>query len=206
LRIFSIFNAILMNFLEINKLISAILIALIIVFGAGLVSKLFYRPKYEPFVRGFEVEVTGVEGVASSKKEVNMMELIFSALSAPTGAEAGAKIAKQCVQCHSFGKAEGNKIGPNLWGIVGKKQASKEGFEYSKAFQTLNGVWDYENLSKFINNPAKYAKGTKMSYAGVKKAEDLANVIAYLRENSDSKYPMPKVEKKVEEKKADIKK
>lgn len=182
-----------MNFLQLNKIIAYVLIAVIIALVSGVIAKFSYRPLYEPFVRGYIVEITG--GVsASGKKEVNILELIASASAAD-----GEKVAKQCLQCHVFEKGGANKIGPSLWGIVGKKQASKPDFAYSNAFKTLNGTWDYENLAKFINAPSRYIKGTKMSFAGLKKPQDLANVIAYLRENSDSKYPLPKIEaKKVE--------
>ena len=99
----------------------------------------------------------------------------------PAGdAEKGAKVFKKCVSCHSFDIGGGNKIGPALWGIVDRDIAMATGFNYSSALSGKDGVWDYDALNGFLENPKKYAKGTNMAFAGLRKAKDRANIIAYL--------------------------
>ena len=100
---------------------------------------------------------------------------------AAANAEAGAKVIKKCVSCHSFDQNGSNKIGPNLWKIVGATKGVKADFAYSKAMVGLGGVWDEENLYHFLNKPGKYVPGTKMAFAGLSKPEDIASVIAYLK-------------------------
>jgi cytochrome c len=103
----------------------------------------------------------------------------------------GAKIAAKCKACHDFTKGGPNKVGPNLWGIVGAKHAHADGFNYSDAIKGLSGDWTYENLDKFLTKPKDYAPGTKMAFPGLPKPEDRAAVLAYLRTLSDSPLPLP---------------
>jgi cytochrome c len=94
----------------------------------------------------------------------------------------GQKIAKACVACHSFGKGEPNKVGPNLFGIVGAKHAHADGFAYSAVMKEMHDKdWTEDELNHFLYNPKGYAKGTKMAFAGIKKDADRAAVIAYLK-------------------------
>ena len=104
---------------------------------------------------------------------------------------AGQKIAAKCRACHDFTKGGPNKIGPNLWDIVGAKQAHLDNFSYSDAVKKLGKEWTYEELDKFLTLPKDYAPGTKMAFAGLKKPEERAAVIAYLRTLSDSPKPLP---------------
>jgi cytochrome c len=104
---------------------------------------------------------------------------------------AGKQVAKKCTACHSFDKGGPNKVGPNLWDIVGAKQAHAPDFSYTDAIKNLGGQWTYEELDKYLTSPKTYAPGTKMSFAGVKKAEDRAALIAYLRTLSDTPKPLP---------------
>jgi cytochrome c len=112
-------------------------------------------------------------------------------LLAKASAENGQTIAKKCTSCHTFEKGGANKIGPNLWNIVGAKMAHAEGFSYSGGMQGMGKDWDYESLSLFIYSPKNFVKGTKMTFAGLKKDQDRADVIAYLRSLSDSPKPLP---------------
>jgi cytochrome c len=105
--------------------------------------------------------------------------------------EAGAKVSKKCAACHSFDKDGKNKVGPNLWDIVGKAIAGGEGYKYSGALAELGGEWTYDSLDAFLTKPKDFAAGTKMSFAGLKKAEDRANLIAFLRSRSDDPKPLP---------------
>lgn len=115
----------------------------------------------------------------------------FAALLAGADAEAGAKLSKKCSSCHSFDKGGKNKVGPNLWDIVGKAVASGEGFKYSGALSDLGGEWTYDSLNAFLTRPKDFAPGTKMSFAGLKSADDRANLIAFLRSRSDDPKPLP---------------
>ncbi len=113
------------------------------------------------------------------------------AMLANADAEKGKKTARKCAACHSFDKGGSNKVGPALWNIVGGKQAGVAGFSYSAALKGLGGTWDYAALDAFLEKPKDYAKGTKMSFAGISKAKDRADLLGYLRTLSDNPKPLP---------------
>ena len=104
---------------------------------------------------------------------------------------AGEKLSKKCVACHSFNAEGKNKVGPNLWNIINKPKASKDGYSYSKALEQFGGDWDYKSLNAFLLKPKNYIEGTKMNFAGLKKTNDRANIIAWLRSLSDNPQPLP---------------
>ncbi len=93
----------------------------------------------------------------------------------------GAKIYKRCRACHTLDEGGRNKVGPNLWGFYGEKTAAKDGFAYSKAMRAADITWDEETLDAYLERPAKYMPGTKMSFIGLKKKEDRDAVQAYLK-------------------------
>lgn len=104
----------------------------------------------------------------------------------------GEALTKPCKVCHSFTKGGAAKIGPNLYGVVGGPRAHMEGFAYSASMKAMNNQrWDYEDLSKFLTAPSAFVPKTKMAFAGLKKIEQRANVIAYLRSLSDNPVPLP---------------
>lgn len=106
--------------------------------------------------------------------------------------EAGKAIfQKQCFTCHTVDKGGPNKVGPNLWAIVGRKKASHEGFSYSSALQAKGGDWTYEDINHLIFKPQGYVRGTKMAFVGLPKEQERADVIAYLRSMADSPQPLP---------------
>lgn len=98
---------------------------------------------------------------------------------------------KQCLTCHTADKGGANKVGPNLWGIVGRKKAAHEGFSYSSAMQAKGGEWTYEDINHLIFKPTAYVKGTKMAFAGLPKPQERADVVAYLRTLADTPAPLP---------------
>lgn len=181
-----------MNSFEVNKIAGALLgsvLALMIVseIGNALVSpEELEKPVY--VVEGVEAE--GAEGgaaVAEAAPEDPPVETLLAAASA----EAGKKQFAKCASCHSVDKGGPAKVGPNLWGIVGAKHGHMEGFAYSDAIKGISEPWDYEALYEFLRNPKDYAPGTKMGFAGIKKPEQRADLIAYLREQADNPAPLP---------------
>lgn len=112
----------------------------------------------------------------------------LGALIAQASAEQGQKAARKCTPCHSFDDGGANRVGPNLHGVVGADIASKE-YRYSDALTGKDGEWSYQKLDEFLTNPAGWAPGTKMTFAGIKKAEERAAVIAYLRSISPEAPP-----------------
>lgn len=152
-------------------------------FAAGLmvalistiIASLLYTPK-TMVKRGFEVAVS-TDGKPVEKVEEKPVDL--ASLMASADYDRGAKIAKKCASCHSFGKGEAAKVGPNLYAVVGRKKASTA-FNYSDAMRAKGGVWDRESISNFITKPKDFVPGTKMAFAGLKKPQDRADVILFL--------------------------
>lgn len=170
-----------MSGIELNKIAASILLASLIAMLVGVASNILYKPKLDVASRGYQIE--GVEDVADeTTKEETPIDI--QALMASANAEEGAKVVKKCVSCHSFEQGGGNKIGPNLWKIVDKPIAKESGFVYSRAMAGLEGNWDQETLYHFLNKPSKFLPGTKMTFVGLSKPEDIANVIAYMKEKA----------------------
>ncbi|MFY0638643.1 c-type cytochrome [Maricaulis maris] len=104
---------------------------------------------------------------------------------------AGERAARRCAACHTFDQGGANGVGPNLWGVVGTDIASRDGFSYSAALQSLDGAWTYEALDAFIENPSSYASGTAMSYRGLGNDDTRLELIAYMRSLADNPMPLP---------------
>lgn len=170
-----------MDGFERNKVISAVLVALLIGMVATKISDIFVTPHMleKPAfpIQGMEASASSVGSTDATPEEVPPIEPLL----AKASVEEGRKIAKKCLQCHTFEKGGKDMIGPNLFGIIGAKVAHRPGFPYSKGMQTHGGKWDVESINKFIHNPREVIKGTKMSFAGLRKPQDRADVIAYLK-------------------------
>jgi len=174
---------------EINKIVMALLLALLISVGASKIANYLVEPE-KLAKNAYEIEGVEESGSPASASGPDVAEPITPLL-VKASIENGQKVAQKCLQCHTFEKGGQNKIGPNLWGVVGAKHGHVDGFSYSSAMAQTPGMWDYESLNHFLYKPRDYLKGTKMSFVGLKKAQDRADLIAYLRTLSDAPLPLP---------------
>lgn len=177
-----------MNAYRFNQIAMAVLGALLLFFGARTIINIAFeeheeKPGYD--VPGTEPGKPGGEKPAGDD---------LPALLAKADAKHGEEVAKKCGLCHNFEKGGPNMIGPNLYGVLGRKIASHEGYEYSDALKAKQGNWDYESINKMITNPGEYVSGTKMAiFPGLPDAKDRADVLAFLRTKNDNPPPLPEV-------------
>ena len=167
-----------MSGFELNKIAASVLLASLIAMLVGFIANILYKPNFKVANRGYSVEVTETVGTSATVEEVkfDIAELMKTA-----NAEAGKEIVKKCISCHSFDKGGANKVGPHLWNVDGRDKASVEGYSYSAALKAIGGKWDDESLFHFLHKPSKFVPGTKMSFIGLSKGQDLANVVLYLK-------------------------
>ena len=177
-----------MDSFEINKIITAILLVVLVIFGVGKISDIIFEAK-KPDIDGYkvEVEVGGTTAAqASSDSQVDIVALL-----AIGDIEHGRKIFKKCAACHSINQDGGNKIGPKLWSVMFRPVGSITDYKYSKALSGYKKDWSWEEMNGFLIKPSAWIKGNKMGFAGLKKDEDRASVILYLNENSNNPLPLP---------------
>ncbi len=176
-----------MGGMEFNKIFAAILVAGIIAMFGGFAAKLLVHP-HKIAENAYNIEVVEVAGPGGAKP----MAQPILAMIATADAAKGEKIAKACAACHTFNKGGPAGVGPNLWGVVGGQKDHMPGFAYSGALLEVGGpTWTYAELNKFLWKPKGYAKDTKMSYAGLKKPEDRAALLAWMRTQSGSPAALP---------------
>jgi len=179
-----------MDSFELNKIIAAVLMVALLVIGIGKISNIiFYVEK--PKTPGYAVEVEKVASISGTEVEVADEKVDIAALMAMGDVTSGEKIFKKCAACHSIVKDGKNKIGPALYNVVGRQVGGVSDYKYSKALAGYEKSWTFEELNGFLLKPAKWIKGTKMAYAGLRKEEDRASIIKYLNQNSDSPQPLP---------------
>jgi cytochrome c len=174
-----------------NKIIVSIVFAVILIVGINKIAdSIFYVEKPEKSA----YQVTNVTTVASTTTSEAVLENSGSenimALFASTSAAEGEKIFKKCAACHSIAKGGKNKIGPVLWGVLGRKSGSISDYKYSKAMVAHEKLWSFEEMYGFLIKPKEWIKGTKMSFAGLKNAKDRASVILYMNQNTDNPLPL----------------
>ena len=171
---------------EINKLVAAILVTVLIVFGIGEISDIIFKVN-KTGVIAYKVE----EPVRSSDEAKAESSVEISSLLSLGDVTHGEKVFKKCAACHSINKDGKNKIGPKLYNVVGKATGATSDYKYSKALISYSKTWTFEELNGFLIKPAKWIKGNKMGFAGLKNDKDRASVILYLNQNSDNPQPLP---------------
>lgn len=179
-----------MKNLETNKIAAAILIAGLIALASGKIADFLYHPVETSVTRGFKVEVAeeSTPGVATKVDE----KIDVAALMAAANADNGAAIFKKCGACHSADKGAAHKVGPNLYGTLGSPKAHHADYAYSAAMKGKGGTWGYNELFEFLKKPGAYVAGTKMTFAGIGKPTEIADIVAYLRKQSDAPPALPK--------------
>ena len=173
-----------------NKIIVSIILAVILILAINKIADIiFYVEK--PEKSAYQVAnvststTTETTSASSSTKPGEIMALLASASVAD-----GEKIFKKCVACHSITKGGRNKIGPALWGVLGRKAGSVSDYKYSKAMAAHGKLWSFEEMNGFLIKPKDWIKGTKMSFVGLKSEKDRAAVILYMNEKTDSPLPL----------------
>jgi cytochrome c len=182
-----------MDSFEFNKLIGGLLGTVFVVLSIAIISDAIFAAPL-PEKPGFIIEAPEAPEGGGAASDAPAAKPIAELL-ATAKPEAGAAIFKKCMACHSGEKGGPNKVGPDLWDIVDRPVAEHEGFAYSAGMKEFsNGgkeVWSYDNLNHFLTSPKAFVKGTAMGFAGLKKDEERADVIAYLRTLSDNPKPLP---------------
>ena len=179
-----------MDSFELNKIIAAVLMVALLVIGIGKLSNIIFHVE-KPKTPGYAVEVQQAKTVSSSAETAVVEKIDIAALMAMGDIAAGEKVFKKCAACHSIIKGGKNNIGPALWNVVGRKTGAVTDYKYSKALASFDKEWTFEELNGYLIKPAKWIKGTKMAFAGLRKEKDRASVIKYLNQNSDSPVPLP---------------
>ncbi len=179
-----------MNTFELNKYAGAILSGLLAMTVIGFIGNAIVSPHHLE-EDAFPVQVAEQPAQQTEQAAAPAQVEPIAPLLASADVQAGQAVAKQCAACHTFDKGGPNRVGPNLWGVVGGDKAHAQGFNYSQAMQSAEGAWTYDDLNKFLANPKAAVPGTRMAYAGVKKTQDRANLVAWLRTQSDNPPPLP---------------
>ena len=181
-----------MSGLEVNKILAAIIMAVLIVFFISNIGDFLINPNKDSNTKtAYDIESSEPKTTEENKEVSEIKIESILTLLASASLEKGEKTYKKCGSCHSYTKDGKNKVGPNLWNIVNRPKANVDGFAYSSALAEFGGSWSYEELSKFLYKPKDYIKGTKMNFSGLKNTEDRADLILFLRNQSDNLVPLP---------------
>jgi len=179
-----------MDSFELNKILLAILSTALVVLAVNIAAGAIFAPE-KPAKPGYNIVVpkpaTGTQPQAPVEKEPPIAQLLASA-----DPKRGEDAANVCLACHTFNKGGENKLGPNLWGIVGRARAAMPGFDYSGGMKGMAGTWTIDDLNQFLAKPQAFVTGTKMTFAGLARSGARADVLAYLNSLSDNPAPLPK--------------
>ena len=181
-----------MDSFELNKIIGAILLTALIIIGIGKFTDVLFhveKPEQSAYkVEGLEV-ATSSGSVETSEKVIEVVDI--KALLAMGDLAHGEKVFKKCSACHMIAADGKNKIGPNLWGVIGRTAGAVDNYNYSKAMKAYAKVWSFEEMNSYLIKPQAYIKGTKMAFAGLRKEKDRASVILYMNSKSASPKALP---------------
>ena len=176
-----------MDSFEINKIVAAVLVVFLVVFGIGKISDIIFHVE-KPNTSAYKVEVSTLSATQASNTG---QDVDISALLAMGDVDRGQNVFKKCSACHSVKKGGKNKIGPALYSVLGRDVATLADYKYSKALMAFGKTWTFEEMNSFLTKPQAYIKGTKMAFAGLKKEKDRASVILFMNQNSDNPLPLP---------------
>jgi cytochrome c len=179
-----------MDSFEINKIVAAVLMVALLIIGIGKISDVLFHVE-KPKTPGYAIEVEKVASSTGSNIEMPEKIVDIATLMALGDVASGEKIFKKCAACHSINKGGKNRIGPALYNVVGRQVGAISDYKYSKALAAHGKSWTLEELNGYLIKPAKWIKGTKMAFAGLRKEKDRASVIKYLNQNSDNPLPLP---------------
>ena len=179
-----------MDSFELNKIIAAVLMVALLIIGIGKISDIIFHVE-KPKTPGYAVDVEQVITTSTTNSETIEEKIDIAVLMAMGDLAVGEKVFKKCAACHSIVKGGKNNIGPALYNVVGRKIGVINDYKYSKALSSYGKEWTFEELNGYLIKPAKWIKGTKMAFAGLRKEKDRASVILYLNQNSDNPLPLP---------------
>jgi cytochrome c len=179
-----------MDTYELNKFAGAILGTFLFVMTISIIADALFAPK-KPAVPGYDLPVPQEEAAAAAGEAPQAAAEPLPVLLAKADPAKGQASFKKCVACHTGDKGGANKVGPNLYGVVGAPKARAQGFGYSGALKSKGGEWSYEELDAFISNPKQHIPGTIMAFAGIAQAGERADLLAYLRTLHDNPPPLP---------------
>ena len=178
-----------MDSFELNKILGALLFTCLCLLALSIGAEAMFHP-IKPAKPGFEVVVK--EHAAGGEQAKAEPDEPIEKLLASASIDKGANAAKKCAACHTFGKGEPNRVGPNLWGVVGRQKASEAGFNYSAAMKAQKGNWTPEDLDVYLTNPKAMVPGTNMTFAGIPRGKERADLITFLNSKSDKPADLPK--------------
>ena len=179
-----------MDSFELNKIIAAVLMVALLVIGIGKLSDVIFHVE-KPKTPGYAVDIEQAVTASAASSEAVEEKIDIAALMAMGDLAAGEKVFKKCAACHSIVKGGKNNIGPALYNVVGRKVGIVSDYKYSKALSGYGKEWTFEELNGYLTKPAKWIKGGKMSFAGLRKEKDRASVILYLNQSGDSPNLLP---------------
>ena len=174
-----------------NKIIVSIVLTIILILGINRITDAIYhvdKPEKSAYQVTSVITVAGTETAETNNENSESGNIMI--LFASTNADEGEKVFKKCAACHSITKGGGNKIGPALWGVLGRQAGSISDYKYSKGMTEHGKPWSFEEVNGFLTKPKEWIKGTKMSFLGLKNAKERAAVILYMNENTDNSLPL----------------